>query len=211
MRHLDWKNKESLYIIVNMLREGRAIISSSDTVIGLLADTSKQGVQVLNTIKKRVEKPYILLVDCVQKVSYFVDNSHLFLLESFLKKCWPGPVTIIFKARADVPPYLVAPNGTIAIRIPNYPPLQGLLEHFDGLFSTSANITGQAIPLTIESVNSDVMSQVGAVINDDVKSHHTTQPSTILDATGDQIVVIREGAYAIDALEKLYGQCFKKN
>ncbi|MDR3647423.1 MAG: L-threonylcarbamoyladenylate synthase [Candidatus Babeliales bacterium] len=205
---LHWNNPESINILKVSLESKKVALTTTDTILGLLATTDKEGSQALDSLKNRCLKPYIVLLDSVDKAFLYAQITNEKIIQ-FIKLCWPGPVTIIFKSNKSGNFYLKTSSDTIGIRIPRHSELLKLLSHFDGLYSTSANISGQAVPKSISEVNSEIIDAVGCiVVEDDVNIE--TVPSTILDCTADKIRVIREGAYPIDKLEKLYGEAFIK-
>lgn len=204
MRTLLWGNHATIDLLKNELRQGRVVLGDGDTVLGLLADVSEEGVAQLNHIKSRSKKPYLVLVHDYKKALKFIqyDESKLLQTEKLMNICWPGPVTIIFRAKSDLPDFMKAADGTIALRVPKHDGLLQLLAHFDGLFSTSANSSGDPVPSSIEQVNDDIMHSVACIVlnNEYGSAQSAAIPSTIIDCTGDQLVVVRQGAFSVDAL-----------
>ena len=93
-------------------------------------------------------------------------------------------------------------QGRIALRVPDHAGLQKLLTHFTGLFSTSANISGNPIPRTINEVDERIVKQVSCAVIDKKEKPVALLSSTIIDCSGEPIVVVRKGAYPIDELKK---------
>ncbi len=205
---LSWNSKKDVSVVADVLHRGGVALGPSDTVIGLLADATKNGVEQLNTIKQRAEKPYIILIGSMERLSHYVIMPQLFHIEKIMRLCWPGPITLILKAREDLPTYFGA-HGKVAIRIPKHDGLLSLLEHCDGLLSTSANKAGEPVPTTMRDVNDEIVRAVDCVISDG--GEESVTPSTILDCSTDQITVVREGAYKIEDLERIAGVSFKKS
>src|SRR5260221_9427494 len=200
MKTLFWDNQATIDYLQKELHKGGVVLAEGDTVLGLLADVSEKGRTQLDSIKSRSKKPYLILVATTQKALDFIeiDAKKLFQTEKLMDKCWPGPVTLIFKAKTDIAPYAQSADGTVALRVPDHAGLQQLLPHFDGLFSTSANNSGQPVPATVEAVDSSILDAVACVVmNDNQKKTATTLPSTIIDCTGDGLVVVRQGAFDI--------------
>jgi len=198
---LYWDNEKTSKEILSIMRSGGVIVGSSDTVFGLLAPLTQEGFMALNRIKKRQEKPYLILVKSQFVALNLIDQPLSSQIKNIMESCWPGPLTLIFKAKTDLPEYLKSPNGTIALRVPDHDGLQQLLTHCDGLFSTSANKAGEPIPASINELDPDIGKQVGAMVDD--YSDGTSKevlPSTILDCSDGTIRVVREGAFPIEAL-----------
>ena len=208
---LSWDNYDQIGLIAKSLLEGRVVVGSGDTVLGLLANTTIKGFQGLNSIKQRNEKPYIILLDDIGKLKYFVSQMPTGKRLALLQKCWPGPLTILFKANSNLSDFLISKDQKVAIRIPAHQGLLGLLKNFNGLFSTSANLTGQPIPACLSALDPQILQMVDLLIVDSYNSDDHQQailPSTILDFTADHISIIRAGAYSIDELEEFYGDKF---
>ncbi len=197
-----WCEGKTIDCFKKRLQTENIIISSSDTVLGLLANISREGFKKLNAIKQRSNKPYLVLIASKMCLNNFVDADNLLQMEKFIDLCWPGPVTLIFKAKQSVPDFMKSKQGTIALRIPDHAGLQKLLPHFTGLFSTSANISGNPVPRTIKEVDERIIKQVACAVIDKKEKRVVPLPSTIIDWSGDHITVVREGAYPIDELRK---------
>lgn len=198
MKTLFWGDQGAVEYIGKELHEGRVALAEGDTVLGLLADVSEKGREQLDAIKNRSKKPYLMLIGTSQKAFEFieVDKERTFQIEKLINKCWPGPVTLIFKAKTDIVSYAKSADGTVALRVPDHAGLLQLLSHFDGLFSTSANNAGEPVPTGIEEVSDSILNAVSCfVMNDSQKRAGSVLPSTIIDCTGDTLVVVRQGAF----------------
>ncbi len=184
------------------MRSGEVVVGSSDTVIGFLAPLTQEGFTALNTIKKRQEKPYLILVGSQSAVETLIEQPLSEQIKGIMARCWPGPLTLIFKAKASLPDYIKGPDGTIALRVPAHTGLQQLLAHCNGLFSTSANKAGEPVPVSFDQLDSDIKKQVKALVDDHPdETSQEVLPSTILDCSdGTTIRVVREGAYPIKEL-----------
>ena len=208
-RCLSWANQGDIGRLVGVLQRDGVVLGPSDTVIGLLAPLSDAGFKALNKLKKRTQKPYLVLVQAngmakIQKMAHIPQNE---AVSKLMQACWPGPLTLILKAQEDIPFYMKSLQGEIAIRVPDHKGLQTLLTHFDGLFSTSANITGEPVPSSLDEVSPTIKEAVAFCINDESpKTLGKISASTILDVTRKTIRLVREGAYSKQQLEKICGQ-----
>ena len=221
IKKLFWNDLQTIQLLVDSLKNDEVSITSTDTILGLLANLSEQSFSLLNHVKKdRTEKPYLILVSSTEKLDRFVDIENLNQnAKNLIEKCWPGPLTIIFKARKDLPHHIASKEGKVALRIPSHEYLRKLLDFFDGLFSTSANKSGKLSPKNLYEVDRDVLSKVKYVVLDkkeDLKvdsssALYQTLPSSIIDISNQrEVLVLRDGAYSIKELEKYYGEKFKK-
>lgn len=199
-KHLLW-NSQSILALKSSLQQGKISLTTTDTVLGLLASCTKEGFDALNTIKGRQQKPYLVLVADAYMAQNLIAESHYTLLSTFVATCWPGPITVIFPIGKNVPLYMQSKDRTIAIRIPSHKHLLGLLHAVGPLFSTSANLTGEPVPLDKAEVNPHLLNHLDYVVFEDQAKQHSSVASTIIDCSSDEIRLIREGAFAVDQIE----------
>jgi L-threonylcarbamoyladenylate synthase len=198
-----WQKQDTKQKIITALQHDDVLVTTTDTIPGLLANITESGFTALNKIKQdRSTKPYIILISDLDKLGYFVDPLTP-KIKLLLSKCWPGPLTVIFKAKHDLPYFLKSEKGTVAIRCPNYSPLLDILKHFNGLFSTSANRSAHPTPQKIEYLDPKIIEQVKYVVRD-VESTLPTNPSTIIDISSGKIALVRQGAYPLEEIEKIW-------
>ncbi len=197
MQQLDWSDQKTVEKVAHLLANQMVVAGSSDTVIGLLASLSQQGRDSLDIIKQRSNMPYLVLVGSIETAQQLSDAFDREDVAQLVKQFWPGPLTLILQAKEDVPAYMKSPTGGIAIRVPSHEGLQALLSSVNGLFSTSANISGKPVPHTVDEIDSEIKKKVHAIVEE--KKAPEMVPSTILDCTGDKIKVIREGTLSIQS------------
>jgi L-threonylcarbamoyladenylate synthase len=201
-----WQDMRSQILIVQSLQSGNIVLATSDTVLGLLSDTTQQGVLLLNEIKGRQNKPYIILIESSLKALHFVSENDVKKYQKLLDACWPGPLTLIFKAKEGLPSYLQGTDGTVALRVPYHEGLLSILKNFKGLFSTSANKAGEPVPHELAQITPDFLTRIPFVVLDKQAATSTQIiPSTILDLTGQKARVVRQGAFAQSELERILG------
>ena len=119
-----------------------------------------KSLQKIYLLKKRdSQKSFILLASSYEAIKKYIikltDDDI-----SFLRKSWPGPVTLLIKFNNDLPSHLKNHTGKIAIRVSNHLPLKSLFKGFEGLMvSTSANVSGDEIindPIEIINASDDI-------------------------------------------------------
>jgi tRNA threonylcarbamoyl adenosine modification protein (Sua5/YciO/YrdC/YwlC family) len=196
--HSYWQDITIVDEIVTSLQRGKIVAGTSDTIIGLIAPLTQNGFNTLNKIKGRADKPYLLLVGSEKQAKKFTDALTHASLKTLIKNCWPGPLTLIVPAKKSAPAFATSSSGTIAIRVPDHAGLQQIAHQMGGVFSTSANQTDQPVPETIDDLDPTIQNAVTLIIDD--RERTKNNPSTILDCTGNQIKLIREGAYSKDML-----------
>lgn len=202
---LMWSNPHTIAQLANALNKGALVLGSSDTVVGLLAPATQQGFDALNAIKGRpADKPYLLLAHSQERVTALA--AHIPDYAAILMQaCWPGPLTLIFKAADDVPAYMKSKEQSIAIRIPQHAGLLQLLSIIPLLFSTSANKAGKPVPATMDQIDQELLAHINVIVTDSENQKISTIPSTIIDCTGPTPQLVREGMYSHQQLETLIG------
>ncbi|MXY61390.1 MAG: threonylcarbamoyl-AMP synthase [Cenarchaeum sp. SB0665_bin_23] len=174
-------------LAARMVQQGSVIVFPTDTVYGIGCDPyNRDGIQRIYDIKGRSRsKPLPVLaksIDIIQQMAIITDNARR-LAERF----WPGPLTVILHMRRDGPTHL-SHNNKIAVRIPDGACIKKLLDRCDCIVGSSANISGRGSSKTLQDIDVPCdMAIDGGVIS-------SVGESSIVDATGDNMVVLRQGA-----------------
>jgi L-threonylcarbamoyladenylate synthase len=177
-----------------IVRHGGLIAFRTDTFYGLGADPlNASAVRRIFELKGREEgKPILVLISDPELVSSFLTNTSA-QFSQVAKRFWPGPLTLIGVARDDLPHELTAGTGTVGIRLPADDEVRALLRACGGaLTATSANPAGQPPARSAEEVGRYFPDGIDLVVDEGEVS--ATQPSTVLDLSGDVPRLIREGA-----------------
>lgn len=196
---LSLDEKVDCELVIDVLRNDGVVLAASDTVLGLFAQLSEKSKDKLDFIKKRNLKPYIILIQSAEYLKNFTDQKLDASMHKIIDQYWPGPLTILFKAKSTLPQWMIGLQGTVAIRVPDHKGLQVLLNSVDGLFTTSANISDQALPDRYDVINPEVLKNVQAVCCD-VDKIYDGPASTIIDFSSGSIKIIRLGAVVIDSV-----------
>ena len=177
-----------------VLSHGGLAIFPTDTLYGLAADPrNSAGVARVFRLKGRGAAQALPLVaaslEQVERSLGGVSGHTRRLADCF----WPGPLTLIVEAGAEVAMAVLGGEGTVAVRVPNRAVGRGLGAGLGfPVVSTSANRTGQAAPATAEDAIAALGDEVDIVL--DAGPVAGGEPSTIVDARGDEIRLIRAGA-----------------
>lgn len=197
-----WDLAKTREQIVSEMRSNRIIAGSSDTVPGFLAPLTHEAFEQLNAVKGRTNKPYLIVINDKEKSFVFSNDGAKPEIARLMKACWPGPLTLILKAKPGIPAFLTSGSGTVALRVPHHEGMLEILKNFEGLFSTSANFSGKPTPRNVADIDPRIVDQVAFIVRDR-HEHEDHKPSTIIDCTGSRITIVREGAYTREMLEKL--------
>lgn len=112
--------------------------------------------------------------------------------ERLIEKFWPGPLTLIFEACANLSPYITAGTGRVAVRIPGQSFALDLARQLDyPITATSANLSGMPPAEAASRIADYFGSSVSAVV--DLGKTQGNAPSTIVDMTGSEIRIVRQG------------------
>lgn len=186
------------------LGEKRCIVLPTDTVYGIGADAfSPQGVAMLMAAKGRSRNmpPPVLIaqIATMDGLARDIPDDARKLADAF----WPGALTLILPAQPSLTWDLGETRGTVALRVPNDEIALELLRATGPLAVSSANRTGQPAATTVDEAIAQLGESVEVYLDGGSRASNeaeTTLPSTIIDATGDTLVVVREGAIGIDEL-----------
>ncbi len=192
---LRWDDQNEIKKIAAILEKNELIVGTTDTVIGFFALPTHEGFFALNRLKKRGNKPYLLLTNSHSEILKHIKCNNYFLIEKLMEKLWPGPLTIIFKAKKEVPAYMCSDDRTIAFRIPDHQGILSLCTLVPLLFSTSANETGMPVVQLLSELNDVMMKNCAAIVTDN-RERKTVVPSTIIDCSKldeNKVVLVREG------------------
>ncbi|GFP38247.1 L-threonylcarbamoyladenylate synthase, partial [Candidatus Hakubella thermalkaliphila] len=119
-----------------------------------------------------------------------------------INKFCPGPLTMRLKAKKDRSKYLTASTGRFAVRIPGESFALHLAKKAGfPITSTSANISGMPPAEDAETVIKYFGEKIDMII--DRGRTPGGLPSTIVDAAGESIKIVREGAIPRSILEKM--------
>ncbi len=117
-----------------------------------------------------------------------------------MDRFWPGPLTLIFLAKENLSEYITAGTHTVAVRIPgeSFALHLAITANFP-ITATSANPSGYAPAQDAETVIRYFGDKIDLIID----GGHTSGglPSTIVDVTGDEIKLLREGAVKKELLK----------
>jgi len=184
-----------------IIRGGGVIAFRTDTFYGLGADPlNPEAVGKVRELKGREEtKPILIIISDDSELDRFINNSQF--LRMIAVGHWPGPLTLVGGARPELPLELTAATGTIGVRLPDDEGVRGLVRACGGaLTATSANVSGQPPARTAKEVENYFPEGIDLII--DSGEVTATQPSTVLDLSGPEPRLVREGAIPREELEE---------
>lgn len=188
---LTTESPQAIPAAKQIIQQGGLIAFPTDTVYGVAASPfSPSAIRRIFAAKERPKEkalPVLIgnLSQLAEMVSFVSDKVKL-IAEAF----WPGALTLVLPKNPNLPDAL-SPYPTIGIRMPNFDFTLRLLHETGPLATTSANISGGPNPTTAD----EVLTQLGGRIELLLAGGSTpgSQASTVLDATGTEVKILRQG------------------
>jgi L-threonylcarbamoyladenylate synthase len=189
-----------------LLREGRLVAFPTETVYGLGADaTNGRAVAAIFEAKGRPRfNPLIVHVASAAAAEQLAEMPSA--ARRLAGEFWPGPLTLVLKRRRDAPLSELVSAGldTVAIRVPDHPIARKLLAAVERpLAAPSANKSGRVSATQAQHVAADLAASVAMILDGGPTAHGIE--STVLDATGERIALLRPGAVPADVIETVLG------
>jgi L-threonylcarbamoyladenylate synthase len=188
---------------VEALRAGGVVVLPTDTVYGLaVLPENEQAVRELYALKGRREaQPSALVASSVERLLELVPE--LGSSEQMLSALLPGAYTLVLSNPAARYPWLCGPGApTIGVRVPSVTgPGADLLAAVGSVAATSANLPGGPDPRRLADVPGELLAGAAAAVDG---GELPGAPSTVLDLSGPEPRVLREGAVpAAEALSRV--------
>lgn len=189
---------EAMTLALSIIEKGGVVAHPTETCYGFACDLSnKEAVEKLFAIKKRpISHPVSGLFATVNDVTHYVEWG--VKAYEISRQHLPGPLTVIVPIKADAPHQLFpTPLGgaTIGVRVSSHPVASQLAVRYGvPLSTTSANIHGQPNPYNASEILSQyAMEDVQPDLVIDGGEQPRLQPSTVIDLTRDDPVIVRQG------------------
>lgn len=194
--------------VIESLKKGAILIYPTETCYGLGGDaTNPEVVEKIYKIKqRREEKPFLVVVPDVAMAMEYLEWGPQ--LDEIASKYWPGALTIVGRSKiedlrlARLAEGVVAPDGTIAVRVTAHPVVAGLARALGRpLISTSANISGREPSYSAEEIirmfkgqkdEPDILLDCGDLPKN--------LPTTIVKIDSGRLTVLRKGQLEIESL-----------
>ena len=186
------------------VRAGQLVVLPTDTVYGLGCDAfSAAGVATLLRAKGRGrDMPVPVLVgswSTVDGLVLGVPREARALIEAF----WPGGLSIVLRHAPSLAWDLGETRGTVMLRMPLHPVALDLLREIGPLAVSSANRSGQPPATTVDEARDQLGGDVPVYL--DGGPAVAAMASTIVDLTGDEPLVLRQGAVSAAEVGEVLG------
>jgi len=200
IQHIFLDNPQTRLIsqTVDILQNDGIIVYPTDTIYGLGADLfNKNAMTRIFQIKKTSNHKLLsfLCPDLKDIANWAVLTNDAYKI---MRRVTPGPYTFILRASKQVPKILLQKRKTVGIRIPDSIVAQSLLKELGRpLLSTSVPQGEDGYYTNPQEIAEKYNNDIDLILDAGVMFN---QPSTIIDFSGNEPVIIREGSGDIDAL-----------
>ncbi len=189
---LSTSDPQAMIKALEVLGGGGLVAFPTETVYGLAADLRMpEAIQKLYEVKGReTSKAIAVLIGELEQIELIAEG----LSDQAARlagRYWPGALTLVLPKRAGLPENLSA-LPTVGVRMPDHPFALALLRAAGPLAVTSANLSGQASPQTAEEVLAQLGGRLELLL--DGGRCPVGVPSTVVDCTGAELRILRQGA-----------------
>lgn len=186
--------KDTIQQALEVLRGGGLILCPTDTLWGIGCDaTNAQAVARVLELKQRDDaKGLIVLVDTEARIAGYVDEVPDIAYDLMVLS--DRPLTVVFERAKNLPPNLVAADGSVGMRVVQHELCQRLVARLGRpMVSTSANVSGRPAPRTLAEVDERIVKGVDFVVPERFHRPVSDRPSGVVAlGRGGLVRVIRE-------------------
>lgn len=187
-----------------ILKKGGVIIFPTRGLYGLGASAfdPDAGERIFRIKGRPSRKPILVLIaqrSDLEDLAAEIPPHAVRIMERF----WPGPVTLVFRAKGKNLSHLTAGTGKIGIRLCSHPAAAALVQAAGmPITGTSANLSGQAGASGISDIDHRVRGSVDMIIDSGPLAGGPG--STIVDVTADPPQILREGSVPPASIAELF-------
>ena len=189
---------------LEVLQSGGLVAFPTDTVygVGALAFDNKAVESIYKAKDRPIEKAIPILIGEAEDITKISSEVPL-MAKKLAERFWPGPLTIVLPKHISLPDSVSATN-TVGVRVPDHIVARSVLRAAGPMAVTSANLSGQPSPSTAKEVFAQLNGRI-ALIVDGGKTPGGV-PSTLVDCTGSQPIVVRQGPISLNQILAVTGQ-----
>jgi L-threonylcarbamoyladenylate synthase len=196
---------EDVERICDNLRSGGLAILPTETghMLSAVATQESAVMQVFAAKGRSLSNPIHVACSSLSMAEKFADLN--VRASRLLGHLTPGPVTVVVPKRSLLPDSLVTLNGTVGIRVPDYPATLQVIEALgEPVTATSLNRSGEA-PVApsdqaIAELSWPATVKILTILDRDAKPLFN-RPSTLVRVTGPESEVLREGPFSADEVK----------
>jgi L-threonylcarbamoyladenylate synthase len=195
---------EELTPAAEVLLGGGLIAGPTQSFYALMALADKaEALERLSSLKagRSTDQAFLLLIDQkARALSYAREMSEA--AEKLMEAFWPGPLTLLMAGHTGLHPLLLGRGKTVGIRMEGLEVIRRLIRMVDrGVTGTSANPHGGRPPTTAGEVLEHFEGKIDLII--DAGPTKGGRSSTIVDVSGPEIWIFRQGAVPADEIREV--------
>ena len=178
--------------VISTLRSGQCVVMPTDTVYAVVADAfNRTALEAARRAKRRTRaQPLSVILRSPRQVTGLVSEISE-LADRLMAAYWPGPLTLVFHASDGLGWDLGDTLGTVGLRMPTDDLLLSIIAEVGPLACTGANMSGDRPVHDVDAAENMLGDAVALYVDGGVRDGTV---STIVDVTGSDPVVLREGA-----------------
>ncbi|MBV8139375.1 MAG: threonylcarbamoyl-AMP synthase [Deltaproteobacteria bacterium] len=179
---------------IDALRSGELVVYPTETFYGVAADPlSKSALNRLFAIKGRDAAKTVAMIAADTRSAFSLAREVPPIAWRLAECFWPGPLTLVLPARAQIAPELIGLSGGVGVRVSSHPTARALAAGLERpITATSANRAGESPAKTLADARNALGRKIKVYLEGGTLG--SSAPSTVLEVAGDRWRIIREGA-----------------
>lgn len=168
--------------------------------VGVVFDSKVAFERLVNLKRRSPDKPFAMMCESLDEAFNYIDVSPKAkkLMNHFL----PGELTVLVKAKPELPEWVTLGTGVIGIRVPDSSYVKSLIKKVGKpLLVTSANKSGEPTTKVFEEVVEVFDGELKAIVEGKCES---LVPTTIVNLSKDSLSLVREGPIPFDTIKKFW-------
>lgn len=187
--------KTSITVAAQIVRRGGVVVYPTETVYGLGCDPfNVEAVKRVLKVKGNRSKPLPILAASIldsDKVAFVPKNGN-----RLAARFWPGPLTMIFPKKPNLPDVVTFGWDSVGLRIPDNDVALQLIRLSGGLLiGSSANKTGKEPPKDVQEISVELKEMVDVILDGGAVCQG--MPSTVADLTSERPIILRKGPISL--------------
>lgn len=198
-----------LEIVSSLLRNGDLVAIPTETVYGLAADIFQPEAicKIFQAKKRPSDNPLIAHISSMDQLGLVVEDPDPLLIR-LAERFWPGPLTLVFQRRSEVPAIASANLPTVAVRMPSHHCARQIIEDYGSpLAAPSANLSGCPSTTSAVDVLEDFDGQIAAVVDGGACDYGIE--SSVVGLIDGKPILLRPGAIDRSSIENVLGRALE--
>jgi L-threonylcarbamoyladenylate synthase len=187
--------KNNIMVAAQIVKRGGLVVYPTETVYGLGCDPfNAEAVKRILKVKDNRSKPLPVLAASIvdaDKISFVSPNG-----KRLAAKFWPGPLTMVFPKKPNLPDIVTCGWDSVGLRIPDNDVALHLIRLSGGLLiGSSANRTGEEPPRSVQEISGELKEMVDVILDGGAAAQG--KASTVADLTSEKPRILREGPVSL--------------